>query len=297
MKTFRALMLSVCAASILFSFGISDPKDQAYPGLAELTGFSIKAYCSPGSEGRAKLIAARCEKAVNYTSSLVGFRPKVSLFVLNPEHWKKYATFPVYGMAHYSGNERLIIASQDNDLWRSFVPALDRVPKELADRFKRAYSLGDGTISMMGFFDLLAIHELGHAFHIQAGLTMPRLWIQELFSNLMLHTYIAENEPDQLAVLEVLPETVVSVGTSRLKFTTLADFEDRYSNMDPGNFAWYQCQLHVAAKRIYDDRGEKAFVRLWQAFRENKEKMTDAQLAGFLKTRVSKEASRVLTAW
>jgi hypothetical protein len=296
-KVLMALTLFICAAAILFSSRISDTMYQAYPGLDEITGFSIQAYYSPGNEERARIIAERCEKAINYVNRLVGFRPKVSLFVLNPEHWKNYATFPVYGMPHYSNNERLIIASQDNDLWKSFVPALDRVPKEMADRIKRAYTVDDGTLNMMAFFDLLALHELGHAFHEQAGLTMPRLWIQELFSNLMLHTYIAENEPEKLPVLEVFPETVVAAGTLGFEFTTLADFEKRYSNMEPRNFAWYQCKLHVAAKRIYDDGGERALIKLWQGLRENKEKMTDAQLADFLKTKVSQEAARVQTDW
>jgi hypothetical protein len=296
-KVLMALSLFICAATILSSSRTSNTMYQAYPGLDEITVFSIQAYYSPGNEERARIIAERCEKAINYVNRLVGFRPKVSLFVLNPEHWKKYATFPVYGMAHYSNNERLIIASQDNDLWKSFVPALDRVPKEMADQIKQAYTLGDGTLSMMAFFDLLALHELGHAFHEQAGLTMPRLWIQELFSNLMLHTYIAENEPEKLPVLEIFPEAVVAAGTFGFEFTTLADFEKKYSNMEPRNFAWYQGKLHVAAKRIYDDGGERTFIKLWQGLRENKETMTDAQLAEFLKTKVSQEAARVQTDW
>jgi len=296
-KVFLAWALSVCAAAILFSSGISVTTSQAYPDLGELKGFSITAYYSPGNEARARTIAARCEKAMNYVETLVGFAPKVSLLILNPEHWSQYATFPIYGMAHYSKNERLVIASQDNDLWRSSVPSLDRVPKELADNFRQTYTAADGTLSMMSFFDLLALHELGHGFHEQAGLTMQRLWMQELFCNIMLHAYIAKNEPESLPVLEILPETVVAAGTPGFEFTTLADFEQRYSDMDFKNFGWYQSKLHVAAKRIYDDGGEGAFIKLWAGLKENKEKMTDSQLAEFLRAKVSQEAAKVLTDW
>jgi hypothetical protein len=297
MKPLGGMAAFIGAAAILFSSGTLDKGFQPFPDLEELTGFSIPAYCSPGNEERARIVAARCEKAMNYVHGLVGFMPKVSLFVLNPEHWKKYATFPVYGMPHYSGDGRLIIASQGNDLWKSSVPALDRVPKEMAGQFRRVYTAGDGTLSVASFFDLLALHELGHAFHGQAGLTMPRLWLQELFCNLMLHTYIVGNEPDRLPALEVFPETVVAAGTAGFEFTTLADFEKKYSDMGFGNFAWYQCRLHMAARKIYDDGGEKGFIRFWRALAENKEEMTDAQLAHFLKTKVSEEASRVLTGW
>jgi hypothetical protein len=98
-------------------------------------------------------------------------------------------------------------------------------------------------------------------------------------------------------VLEVFPESVVAAGTLGFEFTALADFEKRYTDMDFGNFAWYQCKLHLAARKIYDDGGAQAFIRLWNGLRENKGKMTDAQLAEFLKAEVGQEAARVLTDW
>jgi len=276
---------------------MSDIKGQSYTDLHELTGFSIKAYYSPGNEERAKVIVGRCEKTIKYINVLTGFTPKVSLFILNPEHWSKYATFPVYGMPHYPDTERLVIASQDNDFWKSFIPPIDQLPSDLATKIKQAYTTPDGTLSMMGFFDLLALHELGHGFHEQGGLTMQRLWMQELFCNIMLHTYIAENEPENLPALEVFPEMVVAAGTTGYAFTALADFEKTYDNMDPKNYGWYQCRLHVAAKNIYNAGGQKTFVKLWKALKENKEKMTDTQFAEFLKKKVAKEVAKVQTDW
>jgi hypothetical protein len=270
---------------------------QTYLDLHELTGYSIKVFYSSGAETRARVITERCEKTISYVNALVGFTPKVRLFILNPEHWQKYATFPVYGMPHYPDHERLVIASQDNDFWKSFIPPLDQLPKDLAEQVKKAYSLEDGTLSMMGFFDLLALHELGHGFHEQAGLTMHRLWMQELFCNIMLHTYIAENEPKQLPSLQVFPDMVVAAGTSGYEFITLADFEKRYDNMDPKNYGWYQCRLHVAAKNIYNAGGKKTFVKLWKGLKANNLKMSDQQFAEFLKKKVSKEVANVQTGW
>jgi len=272
-------------------------KSQSYDDLRELTGFSMKAYYSPGNEERAKIIVARCERTIKYVEGLVGFSPKVSLFILNPAHWKKYATFPVYGMPHYPDSERLIIASEDNDFWRSFIPPLEQLPNDLAAKIKEAYTTTDGTLSMMAFFDLLALHELGHGFHEQGGLTMQRLWMQELFCNIMLHTYIAENEPNNLPALEVFPEMVVAAGTAGYEFTTLADFEKRYDNMDPRNYGWYQCRLHVAGKNIYNAGGQKTFMKLWNGLKKNKEKMTDEQFASFLNKKVNKEVANVQTDW
>jgi hypothetical protein len=274
-----------------------DTKSQSYDDLRELKGFSVKAFYSPGNEQRARIIVGRCEKAIKYVSTLTGFTPEVSLFILNPEHWKKYATFPVYGMPHYPDNERLVIASEDNDFWRSFIPPLDQIPADLASKIKKAYGAADGTMSMMAFFDLLALHELGHGFHEQGGLTMQRLWMQELFCNIMLHTYIAENEPSNLPALETFPEMVVASGTTGYEFTTLADFEKRYDNMNPKNYGWYQCRLHVAAKNIYNAGGKKTFVKLWRGLLENKEIMTDEQFASFLEKKVSTQVAKVQTDW
>ncbi len=235
MKTCKYILI----VALIFLYYL-DSKSQPYTDLNELTGVSIKAYYSPGNEERARKIVERCERTIEYVNGLVRFKPKVSLFILNPEHWKKYATFPVYGMPHYPDSARLIIASEDNDFWKSFIPPLDQVPSDLANQIRKAYTSGDGTLSMMAFFDLLALHELGHGFHEQAGLKMQRLWMQELFCNIMLHTYIAEKEPENLPALEVFPEMVVAGGITGYSFTTLADFEKRYDNMDPKNYGWYQ---------------------------------------------------------
>lgn len=270
---------------------------QSYSDLIELKGFSTKAYFSPGNEERAKVIVARCEKAIQYVNGLVGFEPKVSLFILDPDHWSKYATFPVYGMPHYPDSARLIIASQDNDFWKSFIPPLDQLPTDLANKIIKAYTTTDGTLSMMAFFDLLALHELGHGFHEQGGLKMQRLWMQELFCNIMLHTYVAEMEPANLPALEAFPEMVVAAGSAGYKFTTLADFEKLYDNMDPKNYGWYQCRLHVAAKNIYNSGGQSTFKKLWAELKEHQQKMTDEQLEKLLSENVSREVAKVQTDW
>lgn len=270
---------------------------QTYEELTKLDDFSIDVYFSPGNEERTNIIANRCDSAIKYIKDLIGFEPKVSLLVLNPEHWKKYATFPVYGMPHYLGNKSLVVASDDNDFWRSFLPPLEQLPKELADRIKDTYSLDDGTISMKAFFDLLALHELGHGFHLQAGLKMQRLWMQEFFSNLLLHTYMAENEPENLPAVEVFTEMVVAAGSSEYQFTSLADFEKMYDSMDPKNYGWYQSKLTVAAKNVYNSGGKDILVKLWHALKNNQNEMNDEELAVMLRNEVHEEVAKILTDW
>src|SRR5690606_904494 len=131
--------------------------------------------------------------------------------VLDEADWKKHTTIPmVYGMPHYTEeNQRLFLAATDNDLWRSFIPPVHLLPGNLKEAVINAYRNEKGELTMQPFFDLLALHELGHAFQFQAGLNIQRKWMGELFANVFLHTYIAEKEPRMLNALTVFPKMVI----------------------------------------------------------------------------------------
>ncbi len=273
---------------------------QQYDDLHSVKGIDTKVYYSTGHEQRAKDIATQIKNAIDYNSKLLEFKPEVTLLVLSPEDWSKHTSFPVYGMAHYKDDKTLVVASSDNNFWKSFIPPLEQLTPSLAEKIKSTYKTIDGKLSMQPFFDLLAIHELGHAFHIQGNLTMQRKWMGEMFCNILLHTYIAEKEPEQLDALTVFPEMVVAAGTTGYKFTTLIEFEKNYTELGqnhPKNYGWYQCRLHVAAKNIYNRGSKKVLVKLWKALRLTSEKMNDKQFASFLKTKVHKSVADVMLKW
>ena len=183
---------------ILMFFSTSTVFGQSLEDLNHLEGDKTKTYYSNGSKEQAEIMAKRCDNVISFYKSLINFEPTVTLLVLSAVDWSKYTDFPVYGMPHYNDAKTLIVASEDNNFWKSFIPPLDQLPKELAQQISKTYSGKDNSLSMRGFFDLLAIHELGHAFHEQGGLTMQRKWMGELFANILLHTYIAEKEPELL---------------------------------------------------------------------------------------------------
>jgi len=223
------------------------------------------------------------------------------MLILNPIDWPKYTTFPVYGMPHYDETrDLLIMASENNDFWNSFIPPVDMLPKELVDKIKTTYVDKNNNLTMQAFFDLLAIHELGHAYHFQAGLNVQRMWMGELFCNILLHTYIAENEPDQLAALTVFPQMVISGGKEEYKYTSLTDIEQRYEEIGqnfPKNYGWYQCRWHSAAGNIYDSGGVESFLKLWDAFSKQKEKLDDTELAKLLSEKVNQSIADVMLKW
>lgn len=288
--------------SLLFATVLANPaKAQSIDSLNQLKGHSFQVYYSSGHQQRAQAAALRIEKAIAFHLGLLGFTPTVTLVILSTADWKTYTTEPVvYGMPHYNEkNKRLIVAAEDNPFWKSFLPPLDQLPENLRNPIQSTYNSSNG-LTMQAFFDLLALHELGHAFHMQGGLTMQRMWMGELFCNILLHTYIAEKEPELLPALTLFPKMVVAGGTKEFKYTSLKDVHERYNEISsqyPKNYGWYQCRWHSAAAGIYEVAGKMVCRKLWSALKNKKEVLTDEQLLTFLEVETDKSIAEMVRYW
>lgn len=299
----RAMKYAIAGLLIIsISAGIipAESKAQSYSGLVALSGYQTSTYFSPGNEERAKVLALRCDNVIKYYNEFIGFTPSFTLLILDPSDWSRFTSFPVYGMPHYSDNRTLIVASCDNEFWKSFIPPVDNLPDGLAQRIMNTYSDEAGNLSMAPFFDLLAIHELGHAYHLQHGINMQRRWLAELFVNIFLHTYIAENEPWLLSALTVFPKMVISGDKSTLKYTSLSDLENRYDEIGqnyPQNYGWYQSRWHSSAADIYEAGGRKIITDLWKALENQKDNLNDSDLALLLSERAHQSVADVMLKW
>ncbi|HOX81838.1 MAG TPA: hypothetical protein PLJ60_05300 [Chryseolinea sp.] len=300
----NALRISVIFLSLCnFSFAQDTLKTIPKPfPLEELKGYTQTFYYSKGSEERAKSIALFIENAGAYFQKEIGFTPKAKVYILAPQHWKDFAAKPlwdVYGFPHNVDDGRLVIAAEDNDFWRSFLPPVDKLPAPIARQVTNAYGKPDGSYSMMPFFDLLALHELGHSYTAQARLKMHRYSMGELFVNIMLHTYVAEKQIELLPALEAFPNMVVAAGTAEYKYTSLNDFERLYPTlgMGPKNYGWYQCKLHSAAKDIYNSGGKSVLTKLWKALEKHQEEMTDKEFISMLNKEVHPSVANVYLEW
>lgn len=273
---------------------------QRYEALGELKNPTVRVYHSKGAEQRARTITQRVDKAMAYYQQLLQFKPSVTLLVLTEADWSRYTTFPVYGMPHYTGDSTLVVAAEDNPFWKSFLPPLEQLPPDLRQAVQATYRRPDGSLSMEAFFDLLALHELGHAFHFQGGLNMQRKWMGELFVNILLHTYVAEKEPEALPALTLFPRMVVGGGTKEFTFTSLADIEARYEEIGqrhPKNYGWYQSRWHSAAAGIYEAAGREVGRTLWYALKAQKQRLSDEALALFLESSGVKAVADMLRHW
>ncbi len=300
-STIHATLVLLLLCTCCFAQDTAKTKTEPF-ALEELQGFTQTYYYSPGCEARARDIAILMENAGHYFQKEIRFTPHTTLYILAPEHWKDVAAEPlhdVYGFPHNIDSVRLAIAAKDNDFWRSFLPSVDKLPPPMAMQVTKAYGKPDGSYSMMPFFDLLALHEMGHSYTAQAGLKMHRHWMGELSVNIMLHTYIAEKQPESLPALETFPNMVVDAGTAEYKFTSLEDFEKLYPTlgMGPKNYGWYQSKFHSASKDIYNAGGEKVMKKLWKALKKHQEEMTNQEFINMLKTEVHPSVANVYLKW
>lgn len=69
-----------------------------------------------------------------------------------------------------------------------------------------------------------------------------------------------------------------------------------YVGVGPVNYGWYQCELHAAAKRIFDDGGDEVLRRFWELLPAVSRDASDGELAYALQ-RVHPETTRTLAEW
>lgn len=266
--------------------------DSPFAQLHRFSTKNITAYGSSSVASQAQTSIERAERAYSFLSAIFSVTPRITVLVLDHEDWTTYTREPTYGMPHTVSIDTLVVAGQENDFWRSQIPDIPELPATYLETVRRVYQQPDGSLSASSFFQLLVIHEMAHAFHIQAGCVFPRLWLMEVFVNLCLHAYIASVEPDMLPILETLPEQVEYIPHGDIAHRSLTDFEQYYSEVGPLNYAWYQGHFHRAAKHIFDQGGITAVQQLWNTF-----SMTDDQVVQLLQEKTHPAVARIATTW
>jgi uncharacterized protein len=268
--------------------------------LIPLEGYAFQVRASPGQEGRARAMADMVASTLAHFAPRLGITPEVELLVLAQGDWAEHADFPVYGMPHILGGRTLIVASEENPFWQGQIPDPASVPEEVARALRHVY--GDGAGGLLGapFFDLLAIHELGHAYAAQARVGMQRNWMGEFFPNLLLHAWVEEVAPEHLPALTLFPEVVVARGSGAFEFSRLADVEERVGEVvtrNPENYGWFQSRWHQGARRVYEAAGSEVVERLWNALRDTQERLDDEAFLALLDTRVHPALGHLVRAW
>ena len=283
-------------------------------GLARLDGYPFEVRFSDGSLGRACAAAGITADAYLYLSRLLsGAEPDIAVIVANEGDW--HSRQP-YGLPFFNddpGQIRpgiVVMPAGGGEFWVAIGEDIRGASGRGYAKLRATYPDGAGGLDLQPFFDLVTIHELGHAFEVLGGLMLPTFWLGEIFANLALHAYVATRQPDRLRTLEVLP--TVGAGSRRLAarmraegYSTLDDLETHYTGgaqpMDPLNYVWYQHRWLRLAARVFDIDGEGVLTRFWECFHRTDHigsgEVKAASLAPLLAAEVSETLGQAVRRW
>lgn len=282
--------------------------------LAQLGGYPFEVRYSDGSLLRARASADLAADAYVYFSRLFsGVDPDIAVIVANKADW---ASRQPYGLPFFNDDEGqirpgiVVMSAGAGDFWISMGEDLLEASPSGYSRLLATYPDGTGGLDLQPFFDLVTIHELGHAFEVLGDLRLPTFWLGEIFANLALHAFVATRRPDSLDTLEVL--SIVGEQSAPLDarvraegYSTLEELEAHYTGgddpMSPLNYVWYQNRWQRIAAKMFEADGEDGLKRLWDCFhaadRLSSGDVTTASLAALLATEVSDTLGRAVQDW
>ena len=283
-------------------------------GLSQLAGYPFEVRYSAGAVVRARAAADIAASAYGYFSRLLGgVEPDIAVIVAGPSDW--HSRQP-YGLPFFRDDAAeirpgiVLMPAGGGDFWKEIGQDIrDASPRGYA-KLLATYPDGIGGLDLQPFFDLVTIHELGHAFEVLGDLRLPTFWLSEIFVNLAMHAFVATQLPASLSTLGVLP--TVGAGSRKLAarmrsegYSTLDDLQAHYTggddSMDPLNYVWYQHRWLRLAAKMFEVDGEDGLVRFWDCFhstdRVNASDVTAASLAPLLTAEVSPILGQAVRAW
>ncbi len=283
-------------------------------GLSRLGGYPFEVRYSDGSLVRARAAADVAADAYVYFSRLfAGVEPDIAVIVAGESDWPGSGP---YGLPFFRDDAAeirpgiVVMPAGGGDFWREIGQDIRNASPRGHATLLATYPDGAGGLDLQPFFDLITIHELGHAFEVLGDLRLPTFWLGEIFVNLAMHAFVATRRPASLPTLEVLP--TVGAGSRKLAarmraegYSTLEELQAHYTggddSMDPLNYVWYQHRWLRLAARTFEADGEDGLVRFWNCFHST-DRVSDAgptvaSLASLLATEVSPTLGRAIRDW
>ena len=259
-------------------------KTELRDGLVEVPG-GLPTFASDGLEGAASTIGGIAADSYEYLAGLLGIRPEAQVLVLSEADWAVKCDQPLYGLPN-AGDGTLTVAGTEARFWADLA---DMVADDDRAELEAVYEDAGRQLRFGPFFDLIAVHEVGHLFS-QGYVAFPRSWLSEFFANRCLHAWVEQRSPASLETLLTLPGLGAKAAADTWPSRTWVDFDRDYSSMPGPNYVWFQFRLQVAAAELYGQGGEDTVRRLFEVFRHD-----DRALVAVLTERVGPGFDAFLT--
>ncbi|MCX6253419.1 MAG: hypothetical protein NTV31_02960 [Bacteroidia bacterium] len=194
----------------------------------------VNTYYSKGCETKAKYFQELVQDAVLFYENKLQDTFEIKLLVLNKSDWKLFVGGSYFLTGRYEKRPDRIIMGI-NELYKI----------KLADN-KILYGEKEAF-----FWDLIAVHELGHYIsHRNKLYVLP--WMGEFFADYIQLGFLSERIPDWQ-----YPSQEASTLFKYLpfKYKSLEDFGNNMNRIDPVNYSFYEGKLSVLANNIFEKRG------------------------------------------
>lgn len=266
--------------------------------LRAVGGFAFRLEHSQGLDVRAREIGDIVAGGLTVLSNTLGFSPSFRVLVLSREDWPEFTRNPVFGMPHCTDGQTLLMTADEPDFWAGARTwAFGRLDETETGRLEDLYGTVDGDIDVRPFNDLMALHELGHIFHRQVPFDFPRPWLRELFANLCQYVAVAAGMPERMPYLLALPQAVQRPAGA-VRYSTLEDLDRPASSLGLGNLIWYQWQLLLSARAIYEREGPGVLRRIFDASLQCCDRPTmDMDLIGWLDRKAGPATAGIMRRW
>lgn len=227
-----------------------------YSSLDALSGYPFPVYVSRGWEQRGAAIADRAAEAIAWLGRVTGKTVRPDLVVADARDWPRVCDVPVYGMP-FSLPGKLGTSPTPGSWWQEYLDAL-RPHLSRASSAAVAATFGDPP-DFTAIADLIITHEATHLFHQIDPVTwaseFPSDWVMELFANLGMHGYLANNEPDGLRLLAVMTEATGAAGAGIWGMQDLS-LMGQSMQASVTNYVWYEFGLIRLAEQLWAAGGE-----------------------------------------
>jgi hypothetical protein len=234
--------------------------ETTHPELVSLDGFAMPVLVSPGDEERGRTIAALADRSYSWLCETTGRRPRFTLYMVGRDHWDAVADVPVYGMPQ-AVPEKVVTSPDAGDWWPEYWDAI-RPQLSSSTIAELATVFGDPP-DFTTLADLVVTHELTHLFHEIDPETwaseFPEDWVMELFANIGMWGYVAEREPEQLALLSTMVDAAREVDPATWPMSDLSQMGQSMQVSIPA-YVWYEFRLIELADSIWNSGGTDAML-------------------------------------
>ncbi len=150
--------------------------------LPQLGGYAVEVRYSDGSLVRARAVADVAADAYVYFSRLFSaVEPDIAIIVAGEADWSGNGPYGLPFFTDDAGGIRpgvVVMPAGAGDFWVELARDLrDASPRGYA-KLLATYPDGAGGLNLQLFFDLITIHELGHAFEVLGDLRLPTFWLR-----------------------------------------------------------------------------------------------------------------------